>query len=143
MLAPLEHDGRARMHILQLEKAVQLVFGRSLVVREVRRTQHEPSPFPGLYGRPYSHQICFGYMLDRRRNDAPCAVHPSSTGSQRGDRSRLQHVGYRLYAMHRCLLRRLQSPRPHTVAQRWRRAAVAQSQTQRVQDNPNPIRCQR
>ena len=48
VFAPLEHDGRACVHVLQVEQTVQLVFGRCLVVREVRRAQHEPSAFPGL-----------------------------------------------------------------------------------------------
>ena len=40
------------MHILQFEKSVQLIFGRSLVVRQVRSTQDEPPPLPGLFVSP-------------------------------------------------------------------------------------------
>ena len=50
VLPPLERDGSARVHILQFEKPVQLVLGRSLVVGQVRRTQDEPPPLPGLFG---------------------------------------------------------------------------------------------
>jgi hypothetical protein len=37
VFTPFEHDGRACVHVLQAEQAVQLVLGRRLVVREMRR----------------------------------------------------------------------------------------------------------
>ena len=48
VLAPLQRDGRARVHVLQLEQPVQLVFGRRLVVGQMRGAQHKPPSLPSL-----------------------------------------------------------------------------------------------
>lgn len=153
------------MHVLQLQQPVQLVFGRSLVVRQVRGAQHEPSPLPGLRngmeGRwakkkkgkkrntAHNHESLapswqWHHMYVLHRN-VPCAFHPSSRDIPHGCRCRQQRVEHRPYATRQCPPRRLQSLRPSFVVPRWPRVVVAQSSMRcglETSLNPSPIRCQ-